>query len=152
MPVCSTLLLLSPSALFFPTLHTVPLSLTPFFSPPPFRRTAGARGLSDGFHGYWLQRLDTSGQLPVVVRQPDIKPGALFLRRPSLLHLVLPCLLHRLYYYPFFFVVIFLFPLTLRDIRHNWSQITRITVSLSVISPSPNQPAECHRHCCSADQ
>lgn len=67
----------SPFASSFPTLHTVPLSLTLPFLPssflPSFLRAAGARGLGDGFHGYWLQRLDASSQLPVVVRlQPDM--------------------------------------------------------------------------------
>ncbi len=49
-------------------------SFSPLVFPPPFPvlRAAGARGLGDGFHGYWLQRLDASSQLPVVVRQPDI--------------------------------------------------------------------------------
>lgn len=105
--------------------------------PPPICRTAGARGLSDGFHGYWLQRLDTSSQLPVVVRQPDIKPGAFFLLRPSLLRLVHQCLVYRLLLSSFLFFVNFLFlPNPRGDMRHNWSQITWITVIPSVISPS----------------
>lgn len=69
------------------SLHWTPCpchSLFPFSSPPSSRlhRAAGARGLRHGFYGYWLQRLDTSSQLPVVVRQPDIhspiNPGYYF--------------------------------------------------------------------------
>lgn len=38
------------------------------------------------------------------------------------------------------------------DISHDWSEFTGITIIPPVISPSPNQPAECHWHRCSADQ
>lgn len=63
----------SPLPLFHSSLHCTPCPCHSLFpSSFPIRRAAGARGLSDGFHGYWLQRLDTSSQLPVVVRQPDI--------------------------------------------------------------------------------
>lgn len=69
------------------TLPFLFLAFPPLF---PIHRAAGARGLSDGFHGYWLQRLDTSSQLPVVVRQPDIHSyiaRLFFSRRPSAVHL-----------------------------------------------------------------
>lgn len=61
-----------------PSLHPPSCTLCPCHSlfllcSSPFPlRAAGVRGLSDSFHGYWLQRLDTSSQLPVVVGRLDI--------------------------------------------------------------------------------
>lgn len=87
-----------------PPLHTVPLSLTLPFLLFSFStlRAAGARGLGDSFHGYWLQRLDTSSQLPVVVRQPDMHSYQV--RR---IFFPLRPLAVRLFHYPFLLLLSF---------------------------------------------
>lgn len=141
MPVCSTLLLLSPSALFFPTLHTVPLSLTPFFSPPPSSHSQNGWSQRPQWRFPWVLTSATRHKRPTSScgKTTWHQTGCFVLLRPSLLRLVLQCLVYRLYYYPVFFFcfVVFLFPPNLRgDMRHNWSQITWITVIPSVISPS----------------